>query len=529
MAFKCKIGLHSWNGCKCTECEKTRDELHVYDGCICLKCGKKRDEQHDFSKDCEKCCKCEKTSNQKHVWKGCICLNCSKTRDEQHDWSQDCEKCSRCGKIIDKQHDWSKDCEKCGKCGKTRENKHNWIKDCERCSICRETRQNENARINCTCETCSNPEERFDNFYIDCVSGRIEKVESYLNSNIGKKFDLNSRQSSSGRTPLSLAASENHFEIVKQLIDMGADVNFQNEDESTPLHEALHSHNCFQIVNLLIQKGAKTEIKNENGETVLEHALSSCNLNPEVFKLLLDLNNLPIDELKIYSVPSIFNASKYVQPETLKMLFEYGMGEINFKDKDGWSPLHWAAFRKAVDIAEYLLERGSDTSLKTNYGKTAYDLAPDYATRNIFLSKPNKKIENNNETEKETETSPIENIKIGNQIWQKNNLDVITFNNGDIIPEAKTIEDWVVSGQTGKPVWCYYDNDSSKQQAYGRLYNWYAANDPRGLAPQGWHVATETDWKVLINFLGGDAIAGTKMKSTTGWNENNGSNSSGFR
>jgi hypothetical protein len=61
MAFKCKIGLHSWNGCKCSDCEKTRDEQHDWNGCKCTKCSKIRDEQHDFSKNSEECSCCGKT------------------------------------------------------------------------------------------------------------------------------------------------------------------------------------------------------------------------------------------------------------------------------------------------------------------------------------------------------------------------------------------------------------------------------------------------------------------------------------
>ena len=115
MAFKCKIGLHSWNGCKCSGCEKTRDEQHDWtkDCEKCSKCGKAREKQHDWSKDCEKCAKCGKTRENPHDWKGCKCSKCSKTRDEQHDWN-DC-KCSNCGK---EKHTWSKDsdfcvCEEC--------------------------------------------------------------------------------------------------------------------------------------------------------------------------------------------------------------------------------------------------------------------------------------------------------------------------------------------------------------------------------------------------------------------------------
>jgi uncharacterized protein (TIGR02145 family) len=64
---------------------------------------------------------------------------------------------------------------------------------------------------------------------------------------------------------------------------------------------------------------------------------------------------------------------------------------------------------------------------------------------------------------------------------------------------------------------------------YGKLYNWYAVNDPRGLAPEGYHIPSDAEWSVLTEYLGGEQIAGFKMKSTTGWaNNGNGDNSSGF-
>jgi uncharacterized protein (TIGR02145 family) len=64
---------------------------------------------------------------------------------------------------------------------------------------------------------------------------------------------------------------------------------------------------------------------------------------------------------------------------------------------------------------------------------------------------------------------------------------------------------------------------------YGKLYNWYAVNDPRELAPVGWTLSSADDWAKLINYLGGQGVAGSKMKSINGWNEgNNGTNESGF-
>jgi uncharacterized protein (TIGR02145 family) len=119
-------------------------------------------------------------------------------------------------------------------------------------------------------------------------------------------------------------------------------------------------------------------------------------------------------------------------------------------------------------------------------------------------------------------------VTIGTQVWTSTNLDVSTFRNGDPIPQAKTDAEWKGAGENKQPAWCYYDNDPSNGTKYGKLYNWYAVNDPRGLAPKGYHIPTDAEWTKLSDYLGGSG-AGTKMKSTSGWkNDGNGNNSSGF-
>jgi len=108
-------------------------------------------------------------------------------------------------------------------------------------------------------------------------------------------------------------------------------------------------------------------------------------------------------------------------------------------------------------------------------------------------------------------------------------LNVSKFRNGDPIPQVKSDEEWEEAGQNKEPAWCYYDNDQANGIKYGKLYNWYAVTDPRGLAPVGFHIPTDTEWETLSVFLGGESIAGIKMKSKSGWRENgNGTNTSGF-
>jgi len=121
----------------------------------------------------------------------------------------------------------------------------------------------------------------------------------------------------------------------------------------------------------------------------------------------------------------------------------------------------------------------------------------------------------------------IETVTIGTQIWTLKNLDVTTYRNGDPIPQVQDPNAWA-NLTTG--AWCYYNNDTANGTVYGKLYNWYAVNDPRGLAPVGYHVPSDSEWTTLTNFLGGESVAGGKMKATTLWNSPNtgATNSSGF-
>ena len=102
-------------------------------------------------------------------------------------------------------------------------------------------------------------------------------------------------------------------------------------------------------------------------------------------------------------------------------------------------------------------------------------------------------------------------VTICNQVWSKENLNVSKYRNGDIIPQVTDPTQWS-NLKTG--AWCYYNNDSANGAIYGKLYNWYAVNDPRGLAPSGYHIPSFTEWVTLSTCLGGDSIAGGAMKET---------------
>jgi uncharacterized protein (TIGR02145 family) len=114
-----------------------------------------------------------------------------------------------------------------------------------------------------------------------------------------------------------------------------------------------------------------------------------------------------------------------------------------------------------------------------------------------------------NDTTSSTTTTPE-----CNGCWSSVNLDVTTFRNGDPIPQALNATDWENAGIAETPIWAYYNYDSANGPIYGKLYNWYVVNDPRGIGPVGYHVPTEAEWNDLFECLGGLSVAAGKMKTT---------------
>jgi uncharacterized protein (TIGR02145 family) len=120
-------------------------------------------------------------------------------------------------------------------------------------------------------------------------------------------------------------------------------------------------------------------------------------------------------------------------------------------------------------------------------------------------------------------------VTIGTQIWLAENMKVTHYNNGDTIPNVIDDIEWI-NLTTG--AYCDYKNTESNSSIYGKLYNWYTMEDSLNICPSGWHVPTEAEWTTLSNFLGGDGVAGGKLKETgtTHWNSPNtgATNETGF-
>lgn len=132
-------------------------------------------------------------------------------------------------------------------------------------------------------------------------------------------------------------------------------------------------------------------------------------------------------------------------------------------------------------------------------------------------------------TMEDIDGNEYETITIGNQVWMLENLNVTKFRNGDLIPNVSQNEVWE---QMKTGAYCDYKDNLKNSQKYGKLYNWFAVNDERKIAPEGWHVPTEKDWNILIEYLGGENSAGGKLKEegSEHWVSPNSeaNNSSGF-
>jgi len=127
-----------------------------------------------------------------------------------------------------------------------------------------------------------------------------------------------------------------------------------------------------------------------------------------------------------------------------------------------------------------------------------------------------KKDDNNNPTTTAGKVTDIDGnvydtVKIGTQIWIIENLKTTKYNDGTSIPMVTDSAAWI---NLTTPGYCWHKNTSaSYKNTYGALYNWYAVNTGK-LAPKGWHVPSDAEWTTLITYLGGDSIAGGKMKET---------------
>ncbi len=183
-----------------------------------------------------------------------------------------------------------------------------------------------------------------------------------------------------------------------------------------------------------------------------------------------------------------------------------------------------------VEVALYISENNGNTWMKVSQHLSG-DVGPNVSggSKEMIwdVLQARENLVGNSIVFKVKVGSEIKSIKIGNQVWMAENLNVDHYRNGDPIPTGLFNAQWET---TTNGAYAIYKDDPANEELYGKLYNWYAVSDTRGLCPAGWHVPKDDEWTILAAHLGGSEIAGGKMKATTGWSVPNdgATNSSGF-
>jgi uncharacterized protein (TIGR02145 family) len=117
-------------------------------------------------------------------------------------------------------------------------------------------------------------------------------------------------------------------------------------------------------------------------------------------------------------------------------------------------------------------------------------------------------VDGTQEVVQDIDGNQYRSVRIGAQVWMAENLRVTHYRNGDALAKLTDSTRWASSGEGA---YCAMLNNENWVRDYGRLYNLYAAVDSRGLAPEGWHIPSDAEWQYLIDYLGGDAMAGAVM------------------
>lgn len=119
----------------------------------------------------------------------------------------------------------------------------------------------------------------------------------------------------------------------------------------------------------------------------------------------------------------------------------------------------------------------------------------------------------------DVDSNQYQTVNIGGLMWFTENLRVTKFRNGDPLFHVQNEDQWDSLSYLSIPVWCYANYDSTTVGTHGLMYNYWAVVDPRGIAPEGWHISNKEEWQKLIDENGGEWEAGFRLKSRTGWSE----------
>lgn len=214
-------------------------------------------------------------------------------------------------------------------------------------------------------------------------------------------------------------------------------------------------------------------------------------------------------------------------------------GDLIIYDKKPYNGLLYENYENGNPKFKCNIVEGEINGDYTEYYQNGTIKRDGYYKNNLFYPKIIKTGSGLKDIDSINYTSTI----IGNQEWMSENLKTSRFSNGDLILYAKTAKDWAIAYLEKKPAFCYVEDDELDPNNYGKLYNYYAMIDSRGLAPKNWKIPNKKEWKILRDYTGNDLFSdlnqflsndfnGDILKSTQNWfsvgYNNNGNNYTGF-
>lgn len=213
-------------------------------------------------------------------------------------------------------------------------------------------------------------------------NGNLKKIKSMLNKEVNIKTLINAVDKENN-TALILASKFGYIEVVKILIENGADIDARNNENSTALIEA--SSFYYEVVKLLIENGADINAKDYGGTTALMNASTEDDyINCEICKTLIE-NGANVNDKDLQGANALIYGSTFLKWDLsiIKLLIDSGI-EINAQDKDGYTALMEATISGNYETVKLLIENGADINIKNNDGKTALDFAEENDYKNII-------------------------------------------------------------------------------------------------------------------------------------------------
>ncbi len=321
--------------------------------------------------------------------------------------------------------------------------------------------------------------------------GNVEIVRLLLDN--GAIINL---KSEFGETSLFNAIRYGGMDVVKLLLERGAFINFRGSSGQTPLIIA-SQRGSFEVIVYLLEKGANINLESDDGESALLSALKY--KRADVAKLLIE-KGAQLDSQRSNQESELMIASSKGMNDIVRLLIDKG-SNVNKQNSNGKTALMYASESGKIDIVKLLLEKGANIKMKNTAGFNALMYATQYKQNDVaeFLRNyvSNSDLKTSEEV-KDVDGNVYKTAIIGKRVWMLENLKTTHYRNGEAIPIITNNAQWLNYYNDAS---CIYNNNSENINKYGRLYNWYAANDPRGLAPLGWHVPSESEWTELINSL----------------------------